>query len=112
MLGTWDILHNAHHQHKLHCLQIPSSLNLGPETGESFDLFDDFDDFNQYTKIDSSMPSAIFKIECDVDYVNLSNFDGISSKRTWHKKITVIITSSLMSDTLIFSSVYSYWHFR
>lgn len=85
---------------------------LGPALDETYELFNDIDDFNGYTRIDSSMPSAIFRIDCNVTYVNPSNLDVASSSRTWNKKITVTVTSPSMIDTIRMSSVYSYWYFR
>ena len=73
--------------------------------------YNDFDDYNGYTKLDT-INSIDYKLSCSVNYVTPTNVNGISSNATWHKKITVLITSSFMNDTLSFSSVYSYWHFR
>jgi hypothetical protein len=94
----------------LSALTLPSLL--GPEAGETFATFNDFDDFDGYTRIDSSMPSAIFNISCSVNYVTPSNPDVISPTQTWHKKITVTVTSVSMTDTVRMSSDYSYWYFR
>jgi MSHA pilin protein MshD len=94
------------------------SSTLGPETGESYADYNDFDDFNGYKRLDKTMPAAEFYVECEVDYVKDNNLDGKSSSRTWHKKITVKVTSSSMlgqdeiPDTLAMSAVYSYWYFR
>lgn len=91
---------------------LTSSSNLGPDPGETYDTFNDFDDFNGFTKVDSTMPSAFFNIGCEVDYVSSSNLLGKSSLATWHKRITVTVSSDYMPDTLIQSTVYSYWFFR
>jgi len=91
---------------------LTSVLLLGPETGEEYPDFNDFDDFNNYSRIDSSMPSAIFNISCNVDYVTHSNPDVVSNLRTWNKKIRVTITSRSMRDTIRMSSIFSYWFFR
>ncbi len=84
---------------------------LGPE-GETHHNFDDFDDYNGYQGSDSTMPSAIFDYHCVVDYVVSGNPEKISGPRTWHKKLTVFITSKSMADTIKLSTVYSYWYFR
>ena len=94
----------------LNQLTLPS--NLGPENGETFGTFNDFDDFDGFTRVDSTMPSAIFNIGCTVDYVNTSNLLAKSFSQTWHKKITVTVSSDFMEDTLTQSSIYSYWYFR
>jgi hypothetical protein len=90
-------------------LTLPSSL--GPAAGETPDLFNDFDDYNGFIKLDT-INTIDYKLNCKVNYITPADVDGVSSSATWHKKITVLISSSLMSDTLSFSSVYSYWHFR
>ena len=85
--------------------------SLGPGGGETPENFNDFDDYNGYTKLDT-VNTIDYKIDCSVNYVTPANVDGISYTTTWHKKITVLVSSSFMNDTLSFSSVYSYWHFR
>jgi hypothetical protein len=95
----------------------PSNL-LGPESGESYPDFDDFDDFNNYYRLDSSMQSAQFDISSIVEYVPNGNPDGSTTTITWHKKITVYVTSVSMinneggQDTARLSKIYSYWYFR
>lgn len=91
--------------------ELTSPYSLGPGSGETPDTYNDFDDYNGYTKLDS-ISSIDYRLTCLVNYVNPDNIDGIIMQKTWHKKITVLVSSSLMNDTLSFSSVYSYWHFR
>ncbi len=86
--------------------------DLGPENGETFDTFDDCDDFNGYVFVDSTMQSATFKSTCEVIYVDDLNLFSTGSNRTWHKKITVTVSSPFSSDTVKLSSLYSYWYFR
>ncbi|MDX1702492.1 MAG: hypothetical protein R3250_17820 [Melioribacteraceae bacterium] len=94
------------------------SSSLGPETGEIYPDFNDFDDYNGYSGIDTTMPAADFTVDCIVNYVKDTNLDGESSSRTWHKKITVFVSSPSMlgddniPDTIAMSAVYSYWYFR
>ena len=90
---------------------LTSPYSLGPATGETPENFNDFDDYNGYTKHDT-VNTIDYTIACKVNYVNPYNLDEIIMEKTWHKKITIYITSSLMNDTLKFSSVYSYWQFR
>lgn len=85
---------------------------LGPETGEVYPNFNDFDDYNGYIKIDSTMPSAVFKISCVVSYIDPNTPDVTSSSATWTKKISVIVTSISMKDTVRLSSLFSYWYFN
>ena len=91
---------------------LTPSLNLGPGFGETYDTFNDFDDFHGYTKVDSSMPSAVFDISCEVFYIHKSNLKDKYHSRTWHKKISVQVSSAFMQDTIKQSSIYSYWYFR
>ena len=91
--------------------ELTSYYSFGPDAGETPDTFDDFDDYNGYTKRDT-INSIDFKMVCTVNYINPDNVDGATTKKTWHKKMTVTITSSFIKDPLTYSTVYSYWHFR
>ena len=94
------------------------SSSLGPEGGETRATFNDVDDFDGYSAIDKTMPAAEFTVDCEVDYITDTNLDGISTSRTWHKRITVLVSSPSMlgddsvPDTISMSAVYSYWYFR
>ena len=94
----------------LSSLTAPNSL--GPSYVENYPNFNDFDDFNGLSIVDSSMPSAIFNINCVVEYVSDAQPDKKSNIRTWNKKITVFVSSKSMYDTISTSSIYSYWYFR
>ena len=91
---------------------LTSAAALGKESGETYETFNDFDDFDGYTKTDTTLHSAVFNIKCKVDYVNPSNINVPSFSNTWHKKITVLVSSPSMRDTIRESSIYSYWYFR
>lgn len=93
-------------------LQLTKANKLGPESGETYPNFNDVDDFNGYTTVDSTLPSAVFDIRCEVYYVNPNNPDAVSNSRTWSKNIVVEVTSPFMGDTVKVSSVFSYWVFR
>ena len=84
---------------------------LGHGEGETPDNYNDFDDYNGYTKHET-INDIDYDLSCTVNYINDDDIDGIVMERTWHKKLTLSVYSSLMSDTLKFSTVYSYWHFR
>ena len=94
----------------INTLTAPGSL--GPSGGETYPNFDDFDDFNGYSKHITDLPSAVFDVSCQVSYINPSTPDVTSGSRTWHKKITVTVTSPSMTDTFRLASIYSYWYFR
>ena len=89
--------------------------SLGLDSGEVATdpkTFNDFDDYNGYTAVDSTMKSAIFKLYCKVNYVQETNLDDtLNTTKTFHKKITVKVWSKSMSDTMVLSSIYSYWKF-
>jgi len=92
-----------------------SLSTIGKETGEVYPDFDDFDDFHNYTHntaSDSTIQSAIYDISCTVQYVIPSNPNGSSGSKTWHKKLTVTVTSESMADTVVLSTIYSYFKFR
>lgn len=91
---------------------LTSSASLGPGTGEVYPYFNDFDDFNGLSYINNTMPSAIFKIECTVGYINPSNPDVLISTKSWHKKLIVTVTSKSMQDTVRMSAINSYFYFR
>ncbi len=91
-----------------------SAADLGIDSGEDLTdarTFNDFDDYDNYTTVDSSMPSAVFTIFCTVVYVNDNALDDSVSNQTYHKKINVKVWSKSMSDTMVMSSIYSYWNF-
>ncbi len=107
----------------LNQLTLPQNLGLDAvESRVDPNILDDFDDFNCYRFIpqrdslilDVNDPTKkiYFNIYCMVDYVNQDNPDIISSQRTWHKKLRVMVTSEAMEDTIIMSTVYSYWRFK
>lgn len=97
-------------------LTYPGSL--GSSSTESYPNFNDFDDYNGLDINSTALSSAEFNIRGEVCYVNPSNPDQKSFVNTWHKKITVYVTSESMmnsegiQDTIQMSSVFSYWHFR
>jgi len=99
------------------------SATLGPEGTEgstpgSDARFNDVDDYNGFLKTVSgdtlALPTANFYIHARVQYVTITGGNAIdtSSLRTYHKRLTVWVTSPSMSDTVSYQTVYSYWYFR
>jgi MSHA pilin protein MshD len=92
-------------------LTYPSSL--GPGAGETYPNFNDFDDYNGFTITNNHLSSAEFIITSKVNYINSNNPDQSVSVPTWHKKITVYVTSPSMlnadgsQDTIKMTSVFS-----
>jgi hypothetical protein len=121
---------------------LTSPGSLGPDAGDTYPNFDDFDDYDGFSKIvssdlasierfygvghpaykqiDSTIRSAVYKIDCVVDYVNPSTPEITSTLKTWHKRLRVTITSPQFHDTLDYaqrdtvrlSTIFSYWYFR
>jgi hypothetical protein len=97
-------------------LTYPGSL--GSSSTETYPNFNDFDDYNGLKITSNNASSAIYDISSEVCYVQPNNPDMVSSMQTWHKKITVYVTSKSFlkadgtQDTVTMSSVFSYWHFR
>jgi len=91
---------------------LTSPYSLGPAPGELPANYNDFDDYNGYTRHVANIPSADFDISCVVRYVDPEEIDGYVMEKTWHKKITVEVSSPSMSDTVCISKVFSYWNFR
>lgn len=87
---------------------LTPSISLGQETPN---VFDDFDDFNNYTEEDT-IYTIPFHTKCIVTYVDPSDPDGSTSNKTWHKKLTIKISTDFSRDTLELSTIYSYWYFR
>jgi len=102
--------------------EVTSDLStIGPD-GETYPNFDDFDDFNNLsfstydTTISNShfarMYSAEYIVLCKVGYINTDNPDQFTSTKTWHKKISVRVTTPSSTDTVEMSTVYSYFYYR
>lgn len=86
---------------------------VGPSSSEHYPDFNDFDDYDGLDIMDTTLASASFRIRCTVDYINPSDPDNpVTPTQTWHKKISVIVTSPFMEDTVRLSSIYSYFYFR
>ncbi len=90
--------------------------DLGAETASGEDpedpkTFNDFDDYDGYTFEDNTMPSAVFDVSCTVVYVEDDDLDNIANSPTFHKKITVKVSSNSMRDVMVISAIYSYWNF-
>jgi hypothetical protein len=107
---------------------------LGKDTGERYrggvSDFDDCDDFHLLRLLyrnpsdagvvppgvdEIVVPNlrAQYSLRVNVSYVSDTNLDRVSVTPTWHKKITVVVTSPgnpSLTDSLVFASVISYWN--
>lgn len=88
-----------------------STLTSAPFLIESPGVYDDFDDYNGYVKIDTVF-SIPFTSVCRVDYVNPSDPNGFTMAKTWHKKLSIKISTPFSQDTVKLSTIFSYWFFR
>lgn len=101
------------------------SSTLGKEAGENYPFFNDFDDYNCYkdtpkhdTIYLASGDSVIFDTFCNVNYVLDTEPDKPVAQKTWHKLLSVKVTSDALmdentnkQDTIKMSTVFSYWAF-
>jgi len=116
--------------------QLTLGTMLGPDPSEQYRTvdtskhdFDDLDDFNGFSVEfvnDSTQPQiatyrgnsrgfrADYLLRSKVEYVvaggGFADLDGSTLTQTWHKKITVTVTSPSSKDTLVFPTVISYWN--
>ena len=96
---------------------LATTANLRAEAGEVYPNFDDMDDFNGLVLTDSISGADVYTIICKVAYVDTTNPNNTSVGATWHKKVTVKVTSKSMmdfngnQDSLEMSSIRSYWYF-
>lgn len=98
----------------------PSQLSsLGHGGGEYYvsrdsNNFNDFDDYHglNITYNDSTLESAVFKIECEVGYISDTNPDVFVTSKTWYKRLDVYLSSASMTDTIKMSTVMSYFYYR
>ncbi len=112
------------------------SASLGPEGGERFrdttgthPPFNDFDDYNglfvvfKSTAPSDSLPTpgadwefavpdlqGKFFVRVSVTYVNPPNLDVPATGRTWHKKMTLTVTSPSSAGTVVLPYVMSFWN--
>jgi len=92
---------------------LTSVANLGLDPGEFFpDSVNDFDDYNNYNRTVSFDRGGTFNIRCKVDYINPANPEVAQSSRTWHKKLTITVTSGDLIDTIRARYIFSYFYFR
>jgi hypothetical protein len=112
------------------------SSTLGRESGEryrdsigTYSVFDDFDDFDGlFVVYKSDQPGDAvptpgadwefvvpeirgkFYVHADVQYVHPPALDVPVHWRTWHKMLSLTVTSPTSEDTLVYSSMMSFWN--
>jgi hypothetical protein len=93
--------------------QLTTVAKLGLDAGEFYpDSITDFDDFNNLNITRSFTQGGTFNIRCTVQYIDPSTPDVASSSQTWHKKLSVFVSSPQMTDTIKEYYIFSYWYFR
>ena len=98
---------------------IPTSFvyssKLGPDSGEKYPFFDDVDDFNGFNQSDTLSGIIPYTINISIKYVNLSQPDIPTSKRTYFKKMVVTISSPLLTEiksrSIELKKLFSYHYF-
>ncbi len=92
---------------------LTAASSLGLETGEFFpDSVNDFDDYNNYSQTVSFDRGGTFNINCKVNYVNPTNPEVAQSTPTWHKRLSITVTSNDMLDTIRAAYIFSYFYYR
>ena len=112
------------------------SASLGPDGGERFrdstgshHLFNDFDDYNGlFVVFKSSNPAdseptpgaqwefvvpdlrGKYYVHVSVSYVSPPDLDVPAAGRTWHKKMTLTVTSPSSAGTVVLPWVMSFWN--
>ncbi|HTX20144.1 MAG TPA: hypothetical protein VMG34_15950 [Bacteroidota bacterium] len=90
----------------------PANL-LGPDAGEVYPAYNDCDDFNGLHKVDSLQGSAVFVTDVKVEYVTITGSTiTAATTQTYNKRITVMVSSKFLPDTVKFYNIFSYWFFR
>lgn len=84
------------------------SSTLGPENGETPQNFDDFDDYNNYNTKDTTS-LGIFNVSVTVTYVSDTDYSQVSAVQTTHKRMTVKVYNSSMTDTVALTYIKSYY---
>ncbi len=90
-------------------INSPNDLTstLGPETGENISMpdtsssqafaslttYNDIDDYNGYSRLVNTDIAENFMLNCQVEYVSVSNPNSVSGSRTYCKRITITVTS-------------------
>ncbi len=103
----------------------PSSMEKYRSTDSTKPDFNDVDDFNNFSiefVNDTSKAKvaqyrgeargfrADYLVKSRVQYVTKANLNGYSTSPTWHKKVTITVSSPSSTDTLTIPTIISYWN--
>lgn len=116
--------------------RLTGASSFGPNSTEEYRTtnpaktdFNDVDDFHNFSiefvsdttrakkatyRGDSKGFRADYLVKSKVNYVSAgagsAALDGVSATRTWHKKLVITVTSPSVKDSLVLSTVISYWN--
>jgi hypothetical protein len=112
--------------------KLTGAGSLGPSPLEKYRSvdstkpdFNDVDDFHNFSiefVNDTTRPRvaqyrgeskgfrADYLVKSKVHYVTKNNPNGASSSTTWHKKVTITVSSPSSTDTLTIPTIISYWN--
>jgi hypothetical protein len=91
---------------------------LGPSSSEVYPNYNDFDDFNGLSILDrNTLKGVQFRVKCRVDYVDGNDPRIVKNNVTWHKRLSISVTPMMrdtvvIMDSVVISSVQSYFYFR
>jgi hypothetical protein len=99
---------------------LTAAGSFGLDAGENKTLaddYDDFDDFNGLVRNDTvdvggALNKVVFTTTCKVRYVSVANPDVDAGAATWFKKITVEVSSEVMSEQVRQEMIFSYFRFE
>jgi hypothetical protein len=90
---------------------------FGPDAGETAATPDDVDDYSGMVRYDTvdiggAMNKIVYTTRCTVTYADPANPNLAIGSPTWHKKISVTVTSPAMTDTVRQQVLFSYFRFE
>lgn len=83
---------------------------LGPRWNEYYPVFTDVDDFHRLS-LQVPTDKATYNVYVTVGYVYENDPDVVITSKTYHKKMTVTVSSSVLPQDIVLSHVYSYYEF-
>ena len=87
---------------------VPLPDVMTNNTFKSAIYYNDVDDYNGYTRTVNTPYSGNNSVSVQVSYVSETSPDSVSANRTWCKKMTVAVTSPLISVPIVITYVFSY----
>ncbi len=90
---------------------------FGLDDGETVLTRDDVDDYHGMARADTvdvggTLNRVVFSTSCRITYVDPSNPDVDAGVPTWFKRVSVTVTSQVMTDTVRQELIFSYFRFE